>query len=127
MKRRCPICNGPVLGRSDKRFCSNQCRTHHHNLLLRDEYAPVKRINKILRKNRTVLMKYHQSNALKVLSNKMKYDGIDFSFFTHIKSDAKNHPIIFCYDYGYQMINHDEYQILHLNSIHHRTKVTSPV
>jgi predicted nucleic acid-binding Zn ribbon protein len=55
MPKICPECNEPFVGRSDKKFCSDQCRYLHNNRLKNDKEKEVIRINSILRRNRTIL------------------------------------------------------------------------
>ena len=31
-ERKCPVCGKDVLGRTDKKFCCDDCRTEYHNL-----------------------------------------------------------------------------------------------
>ncbi len=30
-QRVCPVCGEKIVGRSDKKFCSDECRVYHHN------------------------------------------------------------------------------------------------
>ena len=40
--RRCPVCNGNVIGRSDKIFCSDECRIHSYNLKMQEKRRSIK-------------------------------------------------------------------------------------
>ena len=35
-KRKCPVCGEPVIGRADKKYCSDECRTFSWNLKCRE-------------------------------------------------------------------------------------------
>jgi len=48
MPRLCLACNEPLMGRSDKKFCDDQCRNDYNNKLNSDE-------NNFMRKNRKIL------------------------------------------------------------------------
>jgi endogenous inhibitor of DNA gyrase (YacG/DUF329 family) len=58
MEKKCSECGNKVIGRADKKYCSDQCRAIHNNRLKFDKEKEVIRINSILRKNRTILKKY---------------------------------------------------------------------
>ncbi|MBP5229097.1 MAG: hypothetical protein J6Z32_03005 [Bacteroidales bacterium] len=57
-EKKCPVCGRVVLGRTDKKFCCDDCRTEYHNLsnrklrqtnpnrfILRDIYHNINSIN----------------------------------------------------------------------------------
>lgn len=35
-EKRCPVCGERVIGRIDKKFCTDECRTHANNLKRRE-------------------------------------------------------------------------------------------
>jgi predicted nucleic acid-binding Zn ribbon protein len=37
-ERKCPVCGKIILGRSDKVFCSDDCRTDFYNAKMREKY-----------------------------------------------------------------------------------------
>ena len=47
-KRRCLECNEEIIGRSDKKFCDDQCRNAYNNKKGSEKIMIVKKINKIL-------------------------------------------------------------------------------
>jgi len=55
IKARCLFCNNELSGRFDKKFCDVQCRSAYHNSVANKEEEQIKSINKILRKNRSIL------------------------------------------------------------------------
>lgn len=56
MKKRCFTCGEPVRGRSDKKFCSDFCRSTHHNRIYAQEERKLRYVNGILRQNRRLLI-----------------------------------------------------------------------
>ncbi len=53
--RRCPVCNGKVVGRSDKKFCSDECRIHATNQKMKEKRRAMKG-NSLLREIERDLM-----------------------------------------------------------------------
>ena len=51
MARQCPQCGAPFHGRSDKRFCSDGCRSDFHNERRRAEEKELRSVNRILSAN----------------------------------------------------------------------------
>ena len=57
MERLCMECSTPVKGRADKKFCDDQCRSSYYNRTKMKEISVTKNINKILKKNRQILIR----------------------------------------------------------------------
>jgi len=49
-ERYCLECGEPLIGRSDKKFCDDQCRNAYNNKLNRDHINLYRNINNKLRK-----------------------------------------------------------------------------
>lgn len=70
-EKRCIVCGEVVQGRSDKKFCSTECKSFHNNLQKREltiaaeEDKHVKRI----RRNILVLFKNKRKHSLKILAH----------------------------------------------------------
>ena len=56
MERNCLECGRSLIGRSDKKFCSDDCRTNHNNKQNSDQTNYIRRVNNILRKSRRILV-----------------------------------------------------------------------
>ena len=54
-QRHCHECNEALKGRKDQKFCSDYCRNTFNNRLNEDSNATVRKVNRILRKNRRIL------------------------------------------------------------------------
>jgi Uncharacterized protein containing a Zn-ribbon (DUF2116). len=39
----CPVCGNKIVGRSDKKFCTDKCRTFYHNEKYRQDYIARKK------------------------------------------------------------------------------------
>ena len=42
-KRVCPVCGSAIVGRKDKVYCCNDCRSYHHNMRSREKEKRVRR------------------------------------------------------------------------------------
>ena len=101
-ERRCDECGAPLYGRSDQRFCADQCRTAHHNRLFGDINSFVRGVNRILLKNRRILVKLNaEQKTVKLQEETLRRKGFDFNHFTSIYTTRKGDAYYFCYDQGY--------------------------
>ena len=69
MKRKCEECGDEFVGRADKKFCSDQCRSAFNNRLNKDATNFMRNINNILRKNRRILAELNPSGKTTVTSS----------------------------------------------------------
>ncbi|MGB3618370.1 MAG: hypothetical protein WBA12_09635 [Catalinimonas sp.] len=100
--RRCEECGAELFGRSDQRFCSDPCRTAHHNRLFSDVNSFVRRVNRVLLKNRRILAKLNpEGKAVKCQEETLRRRGFDFNYFTSTYTTRKQDTYYFCYDQGY--------------------------
>ena len=56
-KKQCQICGTAFIGRADKKFCSDGCRAVYHQNNKSADVTIVKEVNKILKLNRSLLVK----------------------------------------------------------------------
>lgn len=110
----CIECDEVIRGRTDKRFCSDSCRSAFHNRDKLQLPATYRLIDHRLKRNRKILEKCYRllestKNNSSVLErmdmhlNKMnvKTLGFAFDYYTHKDwVDAKEYT--FCYEYGYR-------------------------
>jgi len=103
-KQVCPICNEPVVGRADKRFCSDQCRATANNKLKNTNEKQIIEVNKRLRKNRTILKTLSPVGKATVRKSILEDMGYDFSAFTSLYMPASGTLYYICYDYAFSPI-----------------------
>ena len=77
-ERTCAACGTALLGRIDKKFCSDQCRSTHNNRLNSEPNKYVREINNVLRKNRRILDSLNPGGKVKVSAACLKEKGFDF-------------------------------------------------
>jgi hypothetical protein len=113
-KNYCIECEELLRGRTDKKFCSDYCRTSHHNRKNADLSLVLRVIDRRLKANRRILMKLYDSvqNDSKLVPLKyVETLGFTFNFYTHIDVDSEKESV-FCYEYGYQKIDDKKVQLL---------------
>ena len=110
--KNCIECNNPIKGRSDKKFCSDQCRYLYNNRLKYEKDKEVFKINSILRKNRTILKSLNPVGKTTVRKEVLISSNFDFKHFTHIYSTKKGNVYYFCYEFGYRYLSEDRFLII---------------
>jgi uncharacterized Zn finger protein (UPF0148 family) len=106
-KRACPECGEPIVGRIDKKFCSDMCRNTFNNKQNSDNNNYIRNINNSLRKNRRILEESLQGEKTTVAKQKLVDKGFNFSYYTNHSITKNNHKYVFCYEYGYLPIEND--------------------
>jgi len=106
-KNRCLFCNEPLLGRIDKKFCSDQCRNSYNNTLNRDLSNYIRNVNNILRKNHRILTKFNPEGKSKIKKTTLEAKGFNFNYFTNVYITKTGKTYYFCYDQGYLIIENN--------------------
>ncbi len=102
MKKICENCAAEFIGRSDKRFCSTDCKNEKNNAVRKDTRSVTKEIDSYLHRNREILA------LLMGQSKKETFDrlilvraGFKFDYFTnlYLNKEGKTYHII--YDFAW--------------------------
>jgi len=107
VEKKCLDCGDTLRGRTDKKFCSDQCRNNYNNRLNRDSNNFVRNVHGLLRKNRRILSDLYSEGKLKVHKDALFALGYNFSFFTHIIETSQGHKYHYCFEYGYRETGDD--------------------
>ncbi|MEE9437361.1 MAG: hypothetical protein V3V14_00085 [Saprospiraceae bacterium] len=110
--RKCLQCEDPVRGRSDKKFCCDDCRTAYNNTLNRDANNFVTKINRILRGNRRILAAFNPTGKTKIKKEKLLTAGFNFGYHTNIYETKAGRVYMFCYDQGYIKLDDTYYALV---------------
>ena len=108
----CLECGQKIMGRADKKFCSDLCRNAYNNKLNSDANNLVRNINNSLRKNRRILEEICQEDKAKISKQTLLREGFDFGYFTSIRQTQKGSTYYFVYDYGYLALENDFYLVV---------------
>ncbi|MEI9918607.1 MAG: hypothetical protein WDO14_07370 [Bacteroidota bacterium] len=109
MERQCTECGQRIIGRSDKKFCNDQCRTAWHNRLKGEEYIFMKSTNNILKRNRNILASLIDDGRTEIRSVTLTKLGFQFGYFTRTQKDRNGYLSHFCYDVGYVPVTNGVY------------------
>ncbi len=111
-KKKCLECDKNVLGRIDKKFCSDYCRNTYNNKLNRSSNNLIRNTNNRLRKNYTVLTELNKSGKTKITRSKMINKNFDFNFFTSIYKTKAGKVYFYVYDQGYLPLEGEYYLLV---------------
>ncbi|WP_034260191.1 hypothetical protein [Altibacter lentus] len=112
MNRTCPECGTKIIGRADKKFCSDACRNAHNNSLNKDSKNLVRTINNRLRKNYRILEKLNSKDKTKVTKERLLRVGFSFDYFTSIYTTKTGSVYYYLYDQGYLALDNDYYLLV---------------
>ena len=116
MVRTCPECGDKIVGRADKKFCSDACRNAHNNSLNKDSKNLVRNINNRLRKNYRILEKLNSKDKTKVKKETLLKNGFSFEFYTSQYITKTGTVYNYVYDQGYLPLDNDWYLLVKKDS-----------
>jgi len=105
--KNCLECNDKIVGREDKKFCSDGCRNAYNNKINKDSTSFMRNINNKLRKNYRILSEINIEGKSKTTRAKLLSKGFDFEFFTNILQTKTGNLYYFLYDQGYLLLDND--------------------
>lgn len=97
------MCGSPIVGRRDKRFCTDGCRSIHHQDQKKTEPELIKTINSKLKKNRKIMAELNPEGKKTISKDSLSSMGFDFKYSTHHLITKKGTTYYFCYDQGYTL------------------------
>lgn len=101
----CPECGEKIVGRSDKKFCSDACRNAFNNKQNQDSTNFMRNVNNKLRKNHRILSEYNPDGKTKITKQKLLNAGFDFDFITQIITYKNGSQYFFVYEQGYKILD----------------------
>jgi len=113
-KRFCSVCGDRISGRVDKRFCSDSCRTAHHNRNNAETNRHVRLVNGILRRNRRILEQLAPAGMRTVQGTLLFASGFDFAYHTRFEQHARQSRF-YCYDYVYEPAGTGKWKIVRMD------------
>ncbi len=111
-KNECLECGKPLIGRSDKRFCDDSCRNANYNKSNRSTSNYMRKVNRIMSKNRLILEGLNPNETTKVSRKKLTTEGFNFDFYTNIYQTKNGKTYFFCYDHGYLDLGNDWFALV---------------
>jgi predicted nucleic acid-binding Zn ribbon protein len=108
----CPECSEKIIGREDKKFCSDSCRNAYNNKINKDTTNFMRNVNNKLRKNYRILSELNTEGKSKTTRDRMITKGFDFEFFTNILQTKTGNTYYFLYDQGYRSLDNDYFMLV---------------
>ena len=112
MSRKCLECGDRIVGRIDKKFCSDGCRNTHNNRINKDSKNLIRNTNNRLRKNYRILEALNPDKKTKTSRAKLIEKGFDFNYVTSIYTTKVGKVYYFVYDQGYLPLENDFYALV---------------
>jgi hypothetical protein len=100
--RKCLECYEQLKGRTDQKFCSDQCRSSYNNRQYVESNTAIRTINRILKKNYSILSTLTSEGKSNVSKSDLQKKGYRFDYFTCTCTARNSRLNFFCYDHGYR-------------------------
>lgn len=110
--KECLECGEKLVGREDKKFCSDGCRNAYNNKMNKDSTNLMRNINNKLRKNYRILSELNPEGKSKTNRTKLISKGFDFDYVTSIYTTKTGNVYYFLYDHGYMAIENENYVLV---------------
>lgn len=115
MQKACPECGEKIIGRTDKKFCSDYCRNTYNNKMNKDSTNLVRNVNNLLRKNYRILQDLNPTDKTKTTKSKLLARGFSFEYYTSTYTTKTGTVYYFIYDQGYLPLESDYYALVKRN------------
>jgi hypothetical protein len=116
MVSECLDCGAPLRGRSDKKFCDDQCRSSYNNRINESVARAIRPINAILRRNHSILSRLCTGKRIRLMKDELLKYGYDLNYHTHLQTQGEQ-TCYFCYNYGYMQLDTEVFLIVKKDKI----------
>ena len=113
-KRTCKVCGIPVKGRADKIFCSSTCKNAYHVNLRKATAEAVLQTDKILHRNRSILLEVMSGNTSqrKVKRTALDKKKFNFNYITGYYVNSRGKTYHHVYDFSWMEFSNQEVLIV---------------
>lgn len=110
----CKLCKVPYKGRTDKIFCSLACKNEYHTRLRRATAKVVRSTDKILHRNRSILLEVMGKNSTQKKVDRQILDKkkFNFNYLTGYYINGKDKMYHLVYDFGWMEFLNGEILII---------------
>lgn len=110
----CLLCERPIKGRSDKKYCDDYCRAAFNNELKSTANNHIRNVNNALGKNRRILkvLLPEGEPTSKAHRDKLMEKGFQFKYQTHQYCAINGNTYYYCYEYGYLPLENNWFLIV---------------
>lgn len=110
--RLCLECGEPLRGRADQKFCNDMCRNAYNNKKQGRTTKYMRKINRILKTNHSILKDLNTDDKTTVYSKKLQKQNFNFNYYTHTYTTRNGSVYHFCYDQGYLKLGNNRYLLV---------------
>uniref|UniRef100_UPI0032170905 hypothetical protein n=1 Tax=uncultured Draconibacterium sp. TaxID=1573823 RepID=UPI0032170905 len=110
--RTCLECGEPLKGRADQKFCNDLCRNSFNNKKLSGSTNFMRKINRILKKNHSILEELNPEEKTITFKTTLEKRGFDFSYYTNIYTTKTGRNYFFVYDQGYSELENNKFMLV---------------
>jgi len=113
-KKHCKICSKLIVGRRDKLFCSIHCKNYYHVNLRRVTDAAAIEIDRILHRNRSILLEIMGKHKIQKKMDRMflEQKKFRFKYVTHFHINSKGKTLHWVYDFAWMEFSNDDILII---------------
>jgi predicted nucleic acid-binding Zn ribbon protein len=117
----CGFCQKPLRGRTDKKFCNDQCRNTYNNQRNRTDNNRIRNIRLALIRNRRIMKDLLEQQHITLIKRKeLLILGFAFEFHTQTIPNPKGGLTYYSFDYGFSEGNNDLIRLTQLKPSHER-------
>lgn len=108
--RLCRLCKQSFSGRADKIFCSATCKSQYHIKLNKVTHSASERIDKILHRNRSILLEIMGKEGRRKMIDKKILDvkKFNWTYITHYHINSQNKMVHYVYDFSWMIFSDQE-------------------
>lgn len=110
--KKCLECKISIVGRIDKKFCSDYCRNTFNNKVNSESKNLIRNTNNRLKKNYKILTGLNTSGKTKTTRTKLIDRNFDFNTFTSIYTTKTGNVYYYVYNQGYLKLENDYYLLI---------------
>ena len=110
-QRLCLECKEPLLGRTDKKYCSDYCRNTYNNRQNSEFTKHIRDVNSILRSNRRILMAFRSIGRQEISERRLLQQGFRMNYTTGHKFKPNGAIQLYVYDQVIERLKNDTYLI----------------
>jgi len=110
INQKCKICKSPVKGRSDKIFCSIDCKNEYHVKLRRATSKATQKIDRMLHRNRSILLEImgKRKTQIKIPRDLLDKKKFNYSFLTQFHVNNQGKTVYYIYDFSWMIFSDQE-------------------
>lgn len=111
-QRTCLECGEPLKGRADQKYCNDLCRNAYNNKKLSGSTNFMRKINRILKKNHSILEELNPTGKTTTFKSKLEKMDFNFDYYTNIYTTKTDRVYYFVYDQGYSELENNKYMLV---------------